>query len=76
MTPRPPDSILSKLLERILETILFCGRDTGGLLPHHCASMGFLRTEDESEGGIPGGPVMETLCSHCRGHGFGPWSGN
>lgn len=47
----PPDSVLSKVLERILETILFCGRDTGGLLPHHCASMSFLRTEDESGGG-------------------------
>ena len=22
------------------------------------------------------GPVVKTLCSHCRGHEFNPWSGN
>ena len=26
--------------------------------------------------GLPGGPVVRTLCFHCRGHGFSPWSGN
>ena len=25
---------------------------------------------------FPGGPVVKTLCSQCRGHGFDPWSGN
>ena len=25
---------------------------------------------------LPGGPVAKTLCSQCRGSGFGPWSGN
>ena len=24
---------------------------------------------------FPGGPVVKTLCFHCRGHGFDPWSG-
>ena len=27
-------------------------------------------------GEFPGGPVVKTLCSHCRGHWFDPWSGN
>ena len=25
---------------------------------------------------FPGGPVVKTQCSQCRGHGFDPWSGN
>ena len=25
---------------------------------------------------LPGDPVVRTLYSHCRGHGFNPWSGN
>ena len=25
---------------------------------------------------FPGGPVARALCSHCRGPGFDPWSGN
>ena len=25
---------------------------------------------------FPGGPVVKTLCFHCRGCGFNPWSGN
>ena len=25
---------------------------------------------------FPGGPVVKTPCSQCRGHGFDPWSGN
>ena len=25
---------------------------------------------------FPGGPVVRTLCFHCRGCGFNPWSGN
>ena len=25
---------------------------------------------------LPGGPVIKTLCSQCRGHRFNPWSGN
>ena len=25
---------------------------------------------------FPGGPVVRTLHSHCRGPGFDPWSGN
>ena len=25
---------------------------------------------------FPGGPVVKTLCSQCRGPGFDPWSGN
>ena len=25
---------------------------------------------------FPGGPVVKTLCFHCRGHGFYPCSGN
>ena len=25
---------------------------------------------------FPGGPVVETPCSQCRGHEFHPWSGN
>ena len=24
---------------------------------------------------FPGGPVVKTPHSHCRGHGFDPWSG-
>ena len=23
---------------------------------------------------FPGGPVVRTLCFHCRGHGFDPWT--
>ena len=26
--------------------------------------------------GIPGGPLVTTLCFHCRGPGFDPWLGN
>ena len=26
--------------------------------------------------GLPGGPVVNILCSQCRGHRFDPWSGN
>ena len=25
---------------------------------------------------LPGGPVVRTLCFHCREHRFDPWSGN
>ena len=25
---------------------------------------------------FPGGPVVKTLCFHCRGQGFDPWLGN
>ena len=25
---------------------------------------------------FPGGPVVKTLLSHCRGHRFNPWLGN
>ena len=25
---------------------------------------------------FPGGPVVKTPCSQCRGPGFDPWSGN
>ena len=25
---------------------------------------------------FPGSPVVRTLCFHCKGHGFNPWSGN
>ena len=25
---------------------------------------------------FPGGPVVKTLCFHCRGLGFNPWLGN
>ena len=28
------------------------------------------------KGELPGGPVVRTLRSQCRGHGFNPWSGN
>ena len=27
-------------------------------------------------GDFPGGPVVKTLCFHCRGRRFDPWSGN
>ena len=27
-------------------------------------------------GDFRGGPVVKTLCSPCRGHGFHPWSGS
>ena len=33
------------------------------------------RTKSET-GDFPGGPVVETLCFHCRGRGFDPWLGN
>ena len=25
---------------------------------------------------FPGGPLVKTSCSQCRGRGFNPWSGN
>ena len=25
---------------------------------------------------LPSGAVVKTLCSHCRGPGFNPWSGD
>ena len=28
------------------------------------------------QGDFPGGPVVKTLHSQCRGPGFNPWSGN
>ena len=27
-------------------------------------------------GDFPGGPVVKTLCFHCKGHGFDPRLGN
>ena len=27
-------------------------------------------------GDFPGGPVVKTVCFHCRGHRFSPWLGN
>ena len=34
-------------------------------------------SEKEAEGDFPGGPVVKTLCFHCKGHnGFHPCSGN
>ena len=32
--------------------------------------------ERESWGNFLGDPVVKTLCSQCRGHGFNLWSGN
>ena len=34
------------------------------------------RLVEKTEGELPGSPVVRTPCSHCRGHGFHPWSGN
>ena len=31
---------------------------------------------DVTSGDFPGGPVVKTLCFHCRGRRFDPWSGN
>ena len=31
---------------------------------------------EEVKEDFPGGPVVETLRFHCRGHGFNPWSRN
>ena len=28
-----------------------------------------------TRGGLPGGPVVKTLCFRCRGHRFDPWCG-
>ena len=35
-----------------------------------------MSTIKKAEGGFPGGPVANTLCSQCRGPGFDPWLGN
>ena len=35
-----------------------------------------IREQRGSWGEFPGGPVIRTLYSHCRGCGFNPWSGN
>ena len=35
-----------------------------------------VNTYIKSKGDFPGGPVVKTPCSQCRGHGFNPWSGN
>ena len=32
--------------------------------------------ENEERGDFSGGSVVKTLCSHCWGCGFDPWSGN
>ena len=29
-----------------------------------------------NSGDFPGSPVVKTLCFHCTGHGFDPWSEN
>ena len=62
-----------------------------GCLQNHCNLQGFKNTISVEFGGkkpviqvfeishvgdIPGGPVIKTLCFHCRGHGFDPWLGN
>ena len=33
------------------------------------------RPQKNTHQDFPGGPVVKTLCFHCRGHGFDPWSG-
>ena len=35
----------------------------------------FREHTKENEGDFPDGPVVKTLCSQCRGHGFNPWLG-
>ena len=38
---------------------------------------GVEKKEQKQMGGdFPGGAVVKTLCSQCRGPGFDPWSGN
>ena len=34
-----------------------------------------IRGQRGSRGEFPGGPGIRTLCSHCQGCGFNPWSG-
>ena len=34
------------------------------------------KKEKERKRDFPGGPMVETLCFPCGGHGFDPWSGN
>ena len=36
----------------------------------------FVLIKMRQERDIPGGPVVKTPCSQCRGHGFNPWLGN
>ena len=31
---------------------------------------------ENQQGEFPGGPVVRTLCYHCQGCRFNPWSGN
>ena len=39
-------------------------------------SMCQLNYKQKSCQDFSGGPVVKTLCFHCRGHGFDPWLGN
>ena len=32
--------------------------------------------DQKLERDFPGGPVVKTLCSQCRGQGFDPWPGD
>ena len=34
-----------------------------------------VTSKKTSDWEFPGGPVVRTLCIHCRGHRFDPWSG-
>ena len=35
-----------------------------------------MKQMKDSSRNLPGGPVVNLLCFHCRGHGFNPWLGN
>ena len=37
---------------------------------------GCLMDKDEDPRDLPGGPVVKTVCFHCKGHRINPWSGN
>ena len=34
------------------------------------------KKKNKNQRDFPGGTVDKTLCSHCKGPGFDPWSGN
>ena len=56
------------------------GRDSKGSrnLKDHPKKMNnpdsiILKKSENLPWGFPGGSVVKTLCSHCRGHWFDPW---
>ena len=51
------------------------GKGNSTFPPSLWSSCGWTKNKSDTRG-FPDAPVVRTPYSHCRGHGFNPWSGN